>query len=112
MGALALWAGLLLALPGVPADALGLLAAVLTATLAWPPPLRAVWRPVTGVATLLLSGRLRPGDRAWYVRPGGADLVLITGRRGVRLIVARGAGDAAEGFGVRRTRVLLLPADE
>jgi hypothetical protein len=37
---------------------------------------------------------------------------MVTGRRGLRLTVAVPGGSAAEGLSVRRTRVLVLGADE
>lgn len=74
-------------------------------------PLRTRWRPLSGWVGLAMSRGLHPGDRAWYVRPHQADLVLVTARHGARLVIARPdlAGD--EGLTVRRTRVLVLPAD-
>jgi hypothetical protein len=72
------------------------------------PPARSRWRPVSGPVGLILSRRLRPGDRAWYVRAGEADRVLITARRGLRMVIAK-PGESAEGLSVRRTRVLLIP---
>ena len=74
-------------------------------------PLRAWWRPISGATGLALSRRLRPGDRAWYVRAGEADLVVVTARAGARVVIARPDLSEAEGLSVRRTRVLLLPAD-
>lgn len=73
------------------------------------PPVRTRWRPVSGPVGLIASRRLRPGDRAWYVRAGEADLVLVTARHGIRMVIAK-PGDLAEGLSVRRTRVLLLRA--
>jgi hypothetical protein len=75
-------------------------------------PLRVRWRPVSGAVAVAVSRRVRPGDRAWYVRAGEADLVLVTARRGLRAVIARPSLEAEEGLGVRRTRVILLPADE
>jgi hypothetical protein len=111
--ALAAWVALWGALAG-----LGLGAASGTAILAlvplgvgvWLPPLRARWRPVSAALGLVMSRPLRAGDRAWYIREGTGALVLVTARRGVRLVIARVNGDAAEGISVRRTRVLLIPA--
>lgn len=73
-------------------------------------PLRVRWRPVTGPVGLAVSRRLRPGDRAWYVRGREADVVLVTARHGVRLVVAR-PNIAAEGISVRRTRNLMIPLE-
>src|SRR6266446_5863713 len=53
--------------------------------------------------------RLRPGDRAWFVRDGRADPVLITACHGLRLSIALPNRGEAETISVRRTRVLLVP---
>lgn len=74
-------------------------------------PLRTRWRPLSGWVGLALSRGLHPGDRAWYVRLHQADLVLVTARHGARLVIARSDLAADEGLTVRRTRVLVLPAD-
>lgn len=74
-------------------------------------PIRARWRPISGWAGLTLSRGLQPGDRAWHVRSQQADLVLVTGRHGTRLVIARPGLARDEGLSVRRTRVLVLPAD-
>ena len=75
-------------------------------------PIRVRWRPVTGAVGLAVSRGLRPGARAWYVRARDADVVLVTARRGLRLVIARPDLVSGEGMSVRRTRVLLLPAEE
>jgi hypothetical protein len=73
--------------------------------------LRVVWRPVSGSVGLALSQSLQAGDRAWYVRAGRADAVLVTARRGARVQIALPELDEPdEVLSVRRTRVLLLPA--
>lgn len=74
-------------------------------------PIRVRWRPVSGVAGLWVSRALVPGDRAWYVRPEGPELVIVTARRGLRLTVAVPGRGVVEGLSVRRTRVLVLGAD-
>ena len=73
-------------------------------------PLRVRWRPITGTVGLFLTSRLTPGDHAWYVRPGRAQRVLVTGRRGVHVAITPLSDEGAEGLSVRRTRVLLVPA--
>jgi hypothetical protein len=73
-------------------------------------PLRSRWRPLSGWVGLAMSRGLQPGDRAWYVRPHQADLVLVTARHGARLVIARPNLAEDEGLTVRRTRVLVLPA--
>lgn len=72
-------------------------------------PLRVRWRPVSGLVGYIVSNGLRPGDRAWYVRGGRADLVIVTARRGLRVSIAAPEMGAAEGLSVRRTRVLVVP---
>jgi hypothetical protein len=75
-------------------------------------PLRVLWRPVSGTVGLVVSRRLQPGDRAWYVRSSHADPVLVTGRHGARMLIATPDRDEPdEVLSVRRTRVLLIPAD-
>lgn len=75
--------------------------------------LRVLWRPVSGSVGLVLSRRLQPGDRAWYVRSRQADPVLVTARHGIRMLIATPDRDEPdEVLTVRRTRVLLLPADD
>lgn len=74
-------------------------------------PLRLFWRPISASVGLTVSRDLRAGDRAWYVRPDHADLVLVTARHGTRLVIAMPHLDADEGLNVRRTRVLLLPSE-
>lgn len=74
-------------------------------------PLGACWRPISGGAGLVLSRHLRPGDRAWYVRAREADLVVVTARAGARVVIVRPDLSEPEGLSVRRTRILLLPAD-
>ena len=72
-------------------------------------PLRLRWRPVSGWVGVIVSRSLRPGQRAWFVRDGRADTVLITARRGLRVTIAAPALGEAETLTVRRTRVLLIP---
>ena len=76
------------------------------------PLIRLRWRPISGPVGLWVSRMLMPGDRAWYVRPEAPEVVIVTARRGLRLTVAVPGRGAAEGLSVRRTRVLLLGADE
>jgi hypothetical protein len=74
-------------------------------------PVRVRWRPVTGSVGIAVSRGLRPGARAWYVREREADLVLVTARHGLRLVIAKPDLGRDEGMSVRRTRVILLPVD-
>jgi hypothetical protein len=101
--------GLTILLPQIPPQTAMMLAAGLVLPVSLIPRLRHVWRPISAATTLSLSRGLRPGDRAWFVHGSGADLVLVTARHGVRVVVARPGHDAEEGLSVRRTRVLLLP---
>ncbi len=73
------------------------------------PPLRTHWRPLSSSIGLIVSRSLRPGDRAWFVRDGRADAVLITARHGLRLSIALPSLGEAESISVRRTRVFLVP---
>ena len=73
-------------------------------------PVRARWRPASGLVGFMVSRALRPGDRAWYVRAARADLVIVTARRGLRVSIAAPELGAAESLSVRRTRVLVVPA--
>src|SRR6266436_1009809 len=102
---LVVWTGAVVVLPHASAEA----HAVTLGALALP--LRARWRPASGVVGLVVSARLAPGAEAWYVRPGGAERVLVTARHRTRVVIARLDGSGAEGLSVRRTRVLLVPAD-
>ena len=74
-------------------------------------PLRTRWRPISGWVGLTMSRNLRVGDRAWYVRAQQADLVLVTARHGARLVIAGPSLAEDESLSIRRTRVLVLPAD-
>jgi len=73
--------------------------------------LRTRWRPISGWVGLAMSRGLRVGDRAWYVRAHQADLVLVTARHGARLVIAGPSIAQDESLSVRRTRVLVLPAE-
>ena len=107
---LILWAGAAMLLPDLTGGAQATMAGVIVAAGAAIAPLRARWRPMSGWVALVVSRPLRPGDRAWLVRAGEAELFVVTARRGLRLVIAQ-AREPEEGVAVRRTRVLLLPAD-
>jgi hypothetical protein len=111
VASIAVWAGGVLALPGSSGELLAAVAVVAVALASLIRRLRARWRPVSGVVGLVVSARLSPGDQAWYVRPGEAERVLVTAVHGTRVVIARLDGSGAEGLSVRRTRVLLVPAD-
>ena len=76
-----------------------------------PRPVRVHWRPISGWVGLVVSRSLRPGDRAWFVRHGRADSVLVTARRGGRVSIAIANLGEAESISVHRTRILLIPFD-
>jgi len=101
-----------MAFPEVARSRLAVAAALIVGVGALIRPLRARWRPASGTVALVLSARLSAGDHAWYVRPGRAERVLITARRRTRIVIVRLNDEGAEGLSVRRTRVLLVPADE
>ena len=106
------WGLLAVMLPGAGAAPQAGAAAVIAGLLGGVAPIRARWRPVSGPVGLWVSRILAPGDRAWHVRPDGPELVIVTARRGLRLTVAVPGRGAAEGLSIRRTRVLVLTADE
>jgi len=108
---LTLWAVTALVLPGMDGGAQAVLAAVLVVGGAFIPTIRLRWRPATAWVALVVSRPLRPGDRAWHVRAAGAELVLVTARRGLRVVIASPATGTVEGVSVRRTRALLIPAE-
>jgi hypothetical protein len=103
------WAAVSTWLPAAPPRASALLALVVAAVLAAMPFVRHRARPLSGLVGLFVSRDLEPGAAAWFIHPGGADRVLVTGRRGLRLVISPiGADGPAEGIEVRRTRVLLV----
>jgi cell division protein FtsW (lipid II flippase) len=109
---LALWALSAMMLARPPLDSHAVVAALVLVGLAFIAPLRLWWRPVTACVALAVSRELRPGDRAWYVSPGHAELVLVTARRGLRVVIVTPARGRSEGVSVQRTRVLLVPEDD
>jgi hypothetical protein len=110
VGWLLLWgAGTALLGPGR-SQAAAVVALALVAVGGWVHPVRVRWRPVSGWVGLRLSRDLRPGDRAWYVARE-ASLVVVTARRGIRVVIARPDLVQDEVITVRRTRVFLLAAD-
>jgi hypothetical protein len=108
---LAVWGALALGFRSAPGTRLAVLAAFITALAALVRPLRARWRPASGVVAYALSARLTPGDQAWYVRAGHAERVLVTARHLTRVVIVPLGDERSEGLSVRRTRVLLVPAD-
>ena len=106
-----LWANIALAFTDLDGRADAILAAVLTAGGTLIPMFRRHWRPATALVALVMSRRLRPGDRAWHIRPGEAELVLVTARRRLSVVIANQTHDSVEGVLVSRTQALLIPAD-
>lgn len=106
------WLAGLLVVESLDAGDAAILAALFVGAIASIPPMRAGWRPITGLVALSASRGLRPGDRAWYVHPGEIELVLVTARHGLRLVIAGRAEGDREVRSVRRTRAVLLPADD
>ncbi len=105
-----LWLAAEVSLPDGNATVHSVLAAIVAVAgvnVSW---LRVRWRPIMGLVGLMVSRSLRPGDRAWFIRPTDAEVVLVTARRRFRMVIAR-AESADEGMSVRRTRVVLLPAE-
>ncbi len=41
-------------------------------------PFRTRWRPLSAVVGIVISRRVRPGNRAWYITRSQAEQVLIT----------------------------------
>lgn len=103
------WPFVAVTLADVTAVASAGLAAVLVGVAALARPLRQRWRPVSALVALSVSGGLRPGDRAWLVLSERVEPVIVTARRGIRLVVASPDQGPAEGLEVRRTRVLVVP---
>jgi len=92
-------------------NAAAIVATVVVGLGALPRPLRVRWRPITGLVGIVVSRGLRPGDRAWYVRARAASAALVTARHGLRIVITVPDLPGEEGLSVRRTRVLLVPAD-
>lgn len=109
VGWLAVLVALRVALPFLPPQTSLVVATVVVFVVSLMPRLRVGWRPLSAITTFVMSSGLRPGDRAWFVHGRDADLVLVTARHALRIVIARPGHDAAEGMSVRRTRVLLVP---
>ena len=67
LGWLVLLLGLSLLFPRVPAETAMVIAAGLLVAGSLILRVRSGWRPLSGTTTLVVSRRLRPGDRAWFV---------------------------------------------
>src|SRR2546428_7332950 len=69
---LVVWTGAVVVLPHASAESHALLAALAVTLGALALPLRARWRPASGVVRLVVSARPAPRPQARDVRPGGA----------------------------------------
>ena len=105
------WLVLIVVVPDWPEGERAALAALATIACTVPLSLRVRWRPFSAMVGLYVSRRLRAGDRAWFVRPGDARLVLVTARCRFRLVIAAPDQEPEEGMIIRRTRVVVVPAD-
>src|SRR3989454_12686799 len=85
---LVVWTGAVVVLPHASAESYAILAALAVTLGALALPLRARWRPASGVVGLVVSARLAPGAEAGYVRPGGAEPVLGAARPPPRAAIA------------------------
>ena len=106
---LATWGGVALAWETATPSASAIVALIAVALAALAGPIRRRWRPVSALISLRMSRRLKPGDHAWLVLPDRIDPVIVTARRGLRLVVAS-PHQSSEGLAVRRTRVLVVPS--
>jgi hypothetical protein len=106
---LVVWLLLALVLENATPSASAVLALVLVGMAAFAHPVRRRWRPISALVSLLVSRRLKPGDRAWLVLPERIEPVIVTARRRLRVVVARPDQGPTEGLEVRRTRVFLIP---
>src|SRR2546425_7354305 len=86
---LVVWTGAVVVLPHASAESHAILAALAVTLGALALPLRARWRPASGVVGLVLSARLAPRAPAGDVRPGGAERGPVTARPPARVVVAR-----------------------
>jgi hypothetical protein len=109
--AVVVWPLLALWLADLPPLASAILALGLVGLAALVPALRRRWRPIRALVSLSASRGLRPGDHAWLLLPDYIEPVIVTARRRLRLVVARSGQGPTEGLEVRRTRVLVVPAE-
>ena len=103
------WAGVALVWESATSTASAIAALLVVALFAWIGPIRRRWRPVSALASLSVSRGLKPGDHAWLVLAERVEPVIVTARRGLRLVVAS-PEQGSEGLEVRRTRVLVVPS--
>jgi hypothetical protein len=103
------WAVVAALLPFGPPSLGAMVAAALVVGGVFVPAARNAWRPVSAVVAYRMSGRLRPGDRAWLVDGEDVTLVLVTARRAGTVVVS--VGGPTEVVRLRRTRTFLVPAE-
>lgn len=103
------WGGVAVAWESAAASESAVVALLTVALAALCGPIRRRWRPVSGLMAVSASQRLRPGDHAWLVLAERIDPVIVTARRGLRLVVAS-PQQGSEGLTIRRTRILVLPS--
>ena len=104
------WAVVAVALDTATASTSAIVALVGVVLVALLGPVRRGWRPVSALASVSASRRLRPGDHAWLVLPERIEPVIVTARRGLRIVVAS-PHQGSEGLSVRRTRILVVPSE-
>jgi hypothetical protein len=104
------WAVVALTLETAPASTAAIVALLAVVPIALLGPLRRAWRPLSALVSLSVSRPLRPGDRAWLVLPERIEPVIVTARRGLRIVVAS-PHQGSEGLSVRRTRILVVPSE-
>ena len=104
------WAAVAAVLETATASTSATIAVLTVVVVALVAPLRRGWRPVSALVSLSVSRPLRPGDHAWLVLPERVEPVIVTARRGLRLVVAT-PHQGSEGVSVRRTRILVVPSE-
>src|SRR5207249_8352134 len=77
---LVVWTAAVVVLPHASAESHPILAALAVTLGALALPLRARWRPASGVVGLVVGARLAAGAEGWYVRRGGGGRVPVAAR--------------------------------
>src|SRR2546429_4566155 len=88
---LVVWTGAVVVLPHASAESHAILAALAVTLGALALPLRARWRPASGVVGLVVSARLAPPPAARGGRPGGGGRAPGAARPPTRALVPRPA---------------------
>jgi len=107
---LVMWAVMALAVETATASTTAIAALLGVVGVALLGPLRRGWRPLSALVSMSVSRALRPGDHAWLVLPERIEPVIVTARRGLRIVVAS-PRQGSEGLSVRRTRILVVPSE-